>query len=600
LFDASLSANTPTIGTGIWTGSGSGLISNASLNNTIVTNLDEGINTFTWSISNGACAPSSDQVIIVAYQKPTIANAGADQEVCLFDASLAANTPTTGTGLWTTTGNGTIANESLNNTSVSNLDIGVNSFTWTITNGACASSSDQLMITSYQNPTKADAGKDSAVCATNTTLTANMPTIGKGNWSTTGNAIFSTENSSSTSVSNLDSGVNTFTWTISNGACLPSSDQMIITSNKIPDLNLQVLGDLVCSGNNAMATIFSSQDNIDYESFIGTKSVGLGTGNGSDLNITIQSTDLVLGKNMIHFTATNPSTGCSDKLDNMSTITVNNNPTTNLIVNGSTVCQGDEGTVSILASEKAANYEAFIGNQVVATAVGNGGNIDISINNNYLMTGDNQIKFTTNLLNCSEELLNQANVHVNENPISKLEVSSTEVCYGKKTIFTIYGSENGIEYELFTNGQSLTIANGDGSDLPIEIPSTSLIIGGNFINVVARNNSTTCQVPLENEGQILYKYCDIMVYDGFSPNKDGINETFIIEGLERYPKHKVMIFNRWGNKVYEASPYLNDWDGTNIFGITVGGKELPVGTYFYIIDPGNGEQVIKGYLYLNR
>jgi gliding motility-associated-like protein len=61
-----------------------------------------------------------------------------------------------------------------------------------------------------------------------------------------------------------------------------------------------------------------------------------------------------------------------------------------------------------------------------------------------------------------------------------------------------------------------------------------------------------------------------------------------------------MIFNRWGNKVYEASPYLNDWDGTSMFGLTVGGNQLPVGTYFYIIEPGNGEKAIKGYIYLNK
>ncbi|MBN2787065.1 MAG: gliding motility-associated C-terminal domain-containing protein [Paludibacteraceae bacterium] len=86
----------------------------------------------------------------------------------------------------------------------------------------------------------------------------------------------------------------------------------------------------------------------------------------------------------------------------------------------------------------------------------------------------------------------------------------------------------------------------------------------------------------------------------FSPNGDNKNEFFEIENIERYPNNKVLIFNRWGNKVWEKGPYLNDWDGTNQFGLSVGGNILPIGTYFYIIDLGDGSDAIKGYIYLSR
>jgi hypothetical protein len=61
-----------------------------------------------------------------------------------------------------------------------------------------------------------------------------------------------------------------------------------------------------------------------------------------------------------------------------------------------------------------------------------------------------------------------------------------------------------------------------------------------------------------------------------------------------------MIFNRWGNKVFEAAPYNNDWSGSNEYGVTIGGNELPVGTYFYVIDLGNDKDPIKNYIYLNK
>ena len=95
--------------------------------------------------------------------------------------------------------------------------------------------------------------------------------------------------------------------------------------------------------------------------------------------------------------------------------------------------------------------------------------------------------------------------------------------------------------------------------------------------------------------------CDVFIPDGFSPNGDGTHDVFVITGLGMYPKHKFLVFNRWGNKVYEASPYTNTWNGTNMFGISFGGEELPVGTYFYIFETGvEGKKAMTGYIYLNR
>lgn len=88
--------------------------------------------------------------------------------------------------------------------------------------------------------------------------------------------------------------------------------------------------------------------------------------------------------------------------------------------------------------------------------------------------------------------------------------------------------------------------------------------------------------------------------EGFSPNGDDVNETFNIKGIENYPKNVFEIFNRWGDKVYNAQPYENKWDGKSTVGLRVGGDELPVGTYFYVLDLGDGSPPLKGTVYLNR
>ena len=92
----------------------------------------------------------------------------------------------------------------------------------------------------------------------------------------------------------------------------------------------------------------------------------------------------------------------------------------------------------------------------------------------------------------------------------------------------------------------------------------------------------------------------IFIPEGFSPNNDGINDNLVIKGIYNYPNNKIRIMNRWGNTVYEAQSYQNDWNGKNTMGLTIGGDDLPVGTYFYILELGEGNGVKKGYIYLNR
>ncbi|MBK9736140.1 MAG: gliding motility-associated C-terminal domain-containing protein [Saprospiraceae bacterium] len=82
----------------------------------------------------------------------------------------------------------------------------------------------------------------------------------------------------------------------------------------------------------------------------------------------------------------------------------------------------------------------------------------------------------------------------------------------------------------------------------------------------------------------------------FTPNNDGINDQFVIPCLsnDRYPDNKVIIFNEWGQEVFLGNPYRNDWEGT------YGGNPIPVGTYFYILDIGDGQKPLNGFIILQR
>jgi gliding motility-associated-like protein len=89
---------------------------------------------------------------------------------------------------------------------------------------------------------------------------------------------------------------------------------------------------------------------------------------------------------------------------------------------------------------------------------------------------------------------------------------------------------------------------------------------------------------------------DCFVPTLFTPNGDGVNDVLIVPCLEtdKYPDNKIYIFNEWGAAVYTSSPYQNDWDGT------ISGESLPVGTYFYIMDFGDGSTPKRTFLILER
>jgi len=76
-------------------------------------------------------------------------------------------------------------------------------------------------------------------------------------------------------------------------------------------------------------------------------------------------------------------------------------------------------------------------------------------------------------------------------------------------------------------------------------------------------------------------YSSLFVPTGITPNNDGQNDTWIIPYLYMCPNAHVSVFNRWGVKLYESTEnyYLNPWNGTN-----KSGKQLPMGTYYYIIE----------------
>ena len=88
---------------------------------------------------------------------------------------------------------------------------------------------------------------------------------------------------------------------------------------------------------------------------------------------------------------------------------------------------------------------------------------------------------------------------------------------------------------------------------------------------------------------------EIIIYTALSPNGDGSNDVFFIGGIDFYPNNRLCIFNRWGNQVHVERGYSNTWRGT------WNDKDLPDGTYYYILELNDDEnRILKGFFELYR
>lgn len=86
----------------------------------------------------------------------------------------------------------------------------------------------------------------------------------------------------------------------------------------------------------------------------------------------------------------------------------------------------------------------------------------------------------------------------------------------------------------------------------------------------------------------------LFIPNAFTPNGDGVHDTWEVRGLERFTNLKVEIFNRWGNLIYSTRGAYKPWDGKK------NGVDMPVGTYYYVIDAGDEMKPITGSILLSK
>ncbi|AFL81482.1 conserved repeat protein [Aequorivita sublithincola DSM 14238] len=185
-------------------------------------------------------------------------------------------------------------------------------------------------------------------------------------------------------------------------------------------------------------------------------------------------------------------------------------------------------------------------------------------------------------------------------PIAKLEPGEVD----STTFTTTYA----ITQEDIENGEVVNQATVTGEDI-----SGTIVTDDSDDPTDLTNNDTNGDGDPDDPTVVILPNVlpiTFVIYNGITPNNDGINDFFLLEGISNWPNNNVKIFNRWGVLVFETDGYGGSDDKQNVFsGISEGrvtveqSKELPTGTYFYILtfpgeNPGKGSY--NGYLYINR
>lgn len=440
----------------------------------------------------------------------------------------------------------------------------------------------------------AEAGRDTVVCEGIYLLEAGPVSGGSGRWTLvqgTGDISIANPGSSTTAVSGLteQGGPYEFAWTLSDGSCTDYSSDTVTVS--VTD------GEEAIAGDNLLACIGQDLElgatGVMMNGSVGRWSQGLaqeilGVVITDPLNPNSTITGLQ-ADNVYSFTWTVTS-NCGVKSDNVLVNVSDPSPFAGpdtIVCNDAAMAflNAEVPTLGSVGRWFAANDDTFIDeSDALRTSVGN------------LQVGDNLFVWEVDGGACGPRSRDTVVVMYSASPRPQDDLYEAPF----QGSVTFDPAENDalpvgaiIAFSAAPDPGGDLINNGDGT--------FTYTAPANFAGEVLipyEVLSDGCELTMAVVTIVVGKDVDCNTPNIFTPNNDGMNDFFVVPcllNLDLFPNSQVTVYNQWGDEVYRSTrPYLNDWDGT------FQGNQLPVATYFYIIDFGDSRDTESGDVRIER
>ncbi len=541
-----------------------------------------------WTLRKGTCAWKSDTIRIRFSSPPSTANAGPDIDTC-YQTPPAPNTRLSvrlkgdqaqkGQGRWVLVNNGALGGQiadSLEPTSFFNGFVDQTYLLdWVTSRPGCSNiSSDRVQVRFFLPPDQVEAGDDDTLCGIDTLrLNARAPQYPTGRWSVVGNSAgippspggtFNNPTLANAVFRGRQNTLYTLEWRVNSSPfCNPSylADTIRIYFYRNPDTAYAGLSiDSMCD------TLTILNANLPRGG-TGRGVWSIQSGEGGNVVDTLRANSVFVGRPgrtfRLRWTVKNEI--CGSVFDEI-TLSYSARPP-RLQVFDTAVCGDGKGATLVATGVSDGNYRWY---RTIDDTLPIPNQFRGRFKIDTVKAGTTY--FVSSVVNGCEGI--KQRVRVNKFAIPRGSVSPKEA--------TI---ELGESVRLnATGGAAYMWSPVEGlSDAKIARPFAAPRETTTYtVRVISRDSC-------EDIHQVTIKVIkNLFVPNAFTPNEDGVNDTWVLRSIENYPKCKVEVFNRWGIRLFSSNGYKTAWDGK------YSGQYVPLGAYTYVIDLGDGSPVQSG------
>ncbi|MFT6798820.1 MAG: gliding motility-associated-like protein [Nonlabens sp.] len=215
-----------------------------------------------------------------------------------------------------------------------------------------------------------------------------------------------------------------------------------------------------------------------------------------------------------------------------------------------------------------------------------------------LIDGTTYFASQTEANGCESSIRTEVMVNVGDAPTPTLDQDGELFCINDNPTLQQL-TLNILEYDSMAN--NLVWYNAiDGTNA---LPLSTVLTSGTTYYAALIDTVTGCESRIRLEVTVDLSACgDLTIPDGFSPNGDGVNDTFDLDNLNfLYPNFSIEFYNRYGSRVYKGTANTPRFNGFSNQSALLSDGELPIGVYYYILKYNDGTtKPSQGRIYLSR